>query len=124
MKPLRFRIKAKCISINNSHIHMAKGGKVCKFPSKETKQFQVAIQKKFKERYPDHKPVECKLQVRMKFHLTRHTKRDVDNLAKIPLDALNGLVWKDDSLVYKLALEKFEGKEDSVQFFIKKFHEL
>lgn len=123
MKPLRFRIKTKCISVNNSHIHMASGGRVCKFPSRETKAYQSAIQKKFKERYPEHTPVECKVQVRMRFRIARETRRDVDNLIKIPLDALNGLAWKDDSLVYKLTVEKLpsKDKEDSVMFVIKKF---
>lgn len=37
----------------------------------------------------------------------RHTKRpDADNCAKAVLDGLNGVVWKDDSQVVTLSIEK------------------
>ena len=34
------------------------------------------------------------------------TKPDVDNFAKV-IDALNGIVWRDDSQVVELLVEKF-----------------
>ena len=40
----------------------------------------------------------------------RPTKRpDIDNIAKIILDALNGIAYKDDSQVVKLTIEKYYG---------------
>ncbi len=41
-----------------------------------------------------------------------HTKRpDLDNLVKSVKDALNGIIWKDDSQVVKLKAEKKFGPE-------------
>lgn len=39
-------------------------------------------------------------------------KPDVDNIAKIYLDACNGLLWKDDADITKLCVEKFYGEEN------------
>ena len=39
-----------------------------------------------------------------KFHTQ---KKDVDNLAKFILDALNGIFWSDDKIVIKMIAEKF-----------------
>jgi len=38
--------------------------------------------------------------------LRPQTKPDVDNFAKV-IDALNGIVWRDDSQVVELTVEKF-----------------
>ena len=39
---------------------------------------------------------------------------DVDNIAKACLDALNGIVWRDDRQVYKLISEKFTGPKNEI----------
>src|SRR5699024_7378870 len=36
---------------------------------------------------------------------------DIDNYAKAPLDALNGIVWQDDSQIVRLVSEKFYSHE-------------
>lgn len=46
------------------------------------------------------------------------TKPDLDNVAKIYLDALNGVVWKDDSSVTKLIVTKVFGSSDKVRVLI------
>jgi Holliday junction resolvase RusA-like endonuclease len=35
------------------------------------------------------------------------TRPDIDNYCKAPLDALNGIVWRDDSQVVELTVSKF-----------------
>ncbi len=39
---------------------------------------------------------------------------DVDNIAKACLDALNGVVWRDDRQVVRLTSEKFQGSCRSI----------
>lgn len=41
-------------------------------------------------------------------------KPDADNIAKSILDSLNGLVYKDDSQVYKLSVNKKYGQENKI----------
>ena len=46
------------------------------------------------------------------------TKPDLDNVAKIYLDALNGIVWKDDSAVTNLSISKEYWSADSVAVIV------
>ena len=51
-----------------------------------------------------------------------HTnKPDADNIAKIILDSLNGLVYKDDNQIAKLEVEKIYGEEAKVIVEITEF---
>jgi len=40
------------------------------------------------------------------FYLPDRRRRDVDNLAGAVMDALNGVLWKDDSQIVRLVVEK------------------
>lgn len=44
----------------------------------------------------------------------KKTRPDLDNLIKYILDAANGLLWVDDSIICKLTAEKIYGKEDQI----------
>lgn len=46
------------------------------------------------------------LSVRIVFHVGNRRRRDLDNLAKTVLDALNGIVWVDDSQIAVLDLRR------------------
>lgn len=45
-------------------------------------------------------------------------KPDCDNIAKAVLDALNGVVWKDDKQIVGLLVMKCYGKEDKIHIEI------
>jgi len=48
-----------------------------------------------------------------------HTSRpDADNLCKFVLDALNGVFWRDDSLIYRVDAVKCYGDTPSTQITI------
>ncbi|WP_181435906.1 RusA family crossover junction endodeoxyribonuclease [Curtobacterium sp. MCSS17_006] len=51
-------------------------------------------------------PVTGKLNVRLRFFRNDNRRVDCDNLAKVPLDALNGLAWADDSQIVSLIISK------------------
>lgn len=51
-------------------------------------------------------PVTGPLKVRLRFFRDTMRRVDLDNLAKIPLDALNELAWKDDSQIMSLIASK------------------
>lgn len=73
--------------------------------------------------WPDGPPLDCPLSVTMAFYFPwplsipkkkrgisgnhiKRTKPDIDNLYKIVADALNGVLWVDDSQIARLTLNK------------------
>lgn len=47
------------------------------------------------------------------------TKPDVDNYGKTPLDALNKLIWKDDSQIHRLTIAKYYSDRPRLEITIK-----
>jgi Holliday junction resolvase RusA-like endonuclease len=52
----------------------------------------------FQNAYPGAtaEPLTGRLGIRMVFYMRQRYQQDIDNLAKLVLDAGNGLIWKDD----------------------------
>ena len=107
----------------------------CYDPSKDDKEAFLALVKK--ELDPEFKLFECAINVELVFTMPipkttskkrkkemidntiKHTKRpDCDNLAKLVLDAMNGIVYTDDSLIVKLTVSKFYGETPSIILII------
>ena len=58
--------------------------------------------------------------INMEDGITPHNKKpDVDNVAKVCLDALNGVAFEDDSSISALEITKRFGKKPMVKIFIK-----
>ncbi len=57
-------------------------------------------------------PLTEPLRVELRFHAKDKRRVDVDNLAKLVLDAMNGVAWRDDSQIVFLAVEKHVDAED------------
>ena len=51
------------------------------------------------------------VKVRLLFLLKDRRRRDLDNLSKAVLDALNGMAWKDDTQVTDLHIQKVITRE-------------
>ena len=48
-------------------------------------------------------------------------KPDIDNIAKIILDSLNKLAFKDDNQITKLCVEKIYSEEERVHILIEEY---
>jgi len=52
-------------------------------------------------------PYEREVDIAIEFYLPDRRKRDLDNLSKNVLDAMNGIVYMDDRQVVNLLLSKY-----------------
>ena len=57
-------------------------------------------------------PISGKLVVSLGFYLGNKRKVDLDNLSKAVLDAMNGIVYADDSDIIKLTITKQQYKQN------------
>ncbi len=57
-------------------------------------------------------PLTEPLRVELAFYVKDKRRSDVDNFAKCVLDSCNGIVWRDDSQIVFLAVEKHVDAED------------
>jgi len=48
-------------------------------------------------------------------NIPKTTKPDIDNLTKAILDALNGIVWKDDAQVAQINIQKIWSAKDQIE---------
>lgn len=94
------------------------------YTPRKTQEYEKAIKWAFISKYGDFKPIESPIEISIKgyYPITKSWskkkkeealrqnfipgKPDVDNMAKIVLDALNGVVYKDDVLVKNLNVQK------------------
>lgn len=106
----------------------------------KTKEYEDIIKQYFIIKYRAIKPLEGRLSVTIKAYFTipKNTskldkeemlnnkigptkKPDIDNIAKIVLDALNKLAFKDDNQITKLNVEKMYSEEEKISIKIEKY---
>lgn len=82
---------------------------------KEFKPFEGAIRAKIKAIFEVPQSYSKKKRLMLLSTLFSYThKPDTDNIAKIVLDSLNGLAYKDDAQITKLEVEKSYGEQAKV----------
>jgi len=57
-----------------------------------------------------------------KEYMHHDVRPDADNLLKLLLDSMNGIFWKDDSLISKICFHKTRGHNPRIRIRIKKLH--
>ena len=106
----------------------------------KTKEYEDLVKQYFIIKYRCVKPLEGRISVNIKayFDIPRNTskvqkqamlegslspvkKPDIDNIAKIILDSLNKLAFKDDNQITKLCIEKEYSEEEKVSIVIEEY---
>ena len=100
----RFKIPLKPVSLNQAYmVGRGAGFKL----SKQGRKFKEDCQDFLKEQFLEDKPFDKKLKVTIFFQLRDFREViDVDNMFKLLIDSMKGIVFKDDSQIYKLSGEK------------------
>ena len=106
----------------------------------KTKEYEDLVKQYFIIKYRCAKPLEGRISVNIKayFVIPKNTskaqienmlagnisptkKPDIDNIAKIILDSLNKLAFKDDNQIKKLCVEKEYSKEEKILVLIEEY---
>ena len=89
------------------------------YPSAEPIAAKVEVIAKIKAYYPIPVSASKKLQARMRAgQMKPTTKPDTDNIAKICLDALNGIAYHDDAQIVELQVSKLYSDEPRVAVWL------
>lgn len=94
---------------SNQHIYLQRGH--IKFMKKEAKELKEKRVQEVKSQY-DWEPLDYSLFMRVQYYHWSHTKRDIDNYAKLVLDSMAGIVFVDDSQIKFLFLSKHYDKQN------------
>ena len=110
------RIPLKPVSLNSAYM-VGKGSNFTL--SKQGKKFKEDCQDFLREQFTK-KPLEGKLKVDILFQLySFREKIDLDNMLKLTMDSMTGIVYKDDSHVYRIETEKQIGmKRDEIHISV------
>lgn len=104
-----FNFSVKSISKDNEKIYNWQGRF---FLSKRFKDFEQEIGAQAIAQLPKgFKVLEGQISVRIVFMFMDNRRRDLLNLPKSFCDALNGIVWQDDSQIYYAKVGKLLGQE-------------
>lgn len=106
---------------------------VSTYTPQDTQAYEARVRQQAKlvmaGRFPSAAPVEVMMEMRMQIPVSWSKKKqiaaaagqvratnksDIDNLAKIHMDAMNGIVWVDDSQVVVLTVRKLYAAEPCV----------
>ena len=87
----------------------------------KTRQFESSVKTLARQHWGNKEPLEMNLEAILTFYSKRpkttklqYPRKDVDNLSKAVLDALNQVIYKDDSQIVKLTASKQWANEDFI----------
>lgn len=127
MRSYKFTINMAPIAKARPKFRRARNGKVCTYTEKGTREAEDFVKMEVLQTYKDG-PQQCPCMVTMTFkksrpvdkkRLTSYPSRrpDIDNMAKLVMDALNGVIWEDDAQIVGLQAVKIwaqEGEEPGI----------
>ena len=132
-----FEVPGKIIGKGRPRVNTTTG--IAYTPTK-TKDWETLSKQYFLLKYPRIKPFSNRVSVQIVAHFTipkqfgkkekeqilngtlSPTKKpDIDNIAKIVLDSLNGLAFNDDTQVTKIIVEKVYSDEEKISIIIEEY---
>ena len=88
------------------------------YTPKDTRDHEALIAWHAKAAMNRRSPLDGPVEVRMLFVLPDRRRRDIDNLLKLGLDAMNGIVYADDTQVHRVEATKQVGDEPRTEITI------
>ena len=132
-----FEVPGKIIGKGRPRVNTTTG--IAYTPTK-TKDWETLSKQYFLLKYPRIKPFSNRVSVQIVAHfaipkqfgkkekeqilngtLSPTKKPDIDNIAKIVLDSLNGLAFNDDTQVTKIIVEKVYSDEEKISIIIEEY---
>lgn len=112
----KFRIPLKAVSVNQAY-SLARKRLIL---SKVGRKFKEDCTDFLKEQFTEEKPLKGKLRVRILFQFRSFRKKiDVDNHFKPLQDSMTGIVFDDDSQIFKISGEKQIGmNRNEIHIFV------
>lgn len=117
-KILKFRVKGEPRPKQSFKVAL-KNGKLFGYTPKLVKLWADLVSIEAKQVMIDREIYSGNLFVVLDFELSNKRRVDLDNLSKCVLDAMNGIVYKDDSEIMDLEIMKCVGKNPGVSITIK-----
>ena len=132
-----FEVIGEVVGKERPRVNMYTG---CVYTPGKTKDYEFLIQQYFKMKYPNYHTLEERVAIEIIAYLkipksTSKVKKqdmldnkisptkkpDVDNIAKVILDAMNKFVFKDDNQVAKISVEKRYGEEEKIEVLVEEY---
>lgn len=92
--------------------HVTRGGKSWTITPKRTLEWESKIKESVIPKMLHMQKFEDKIGIRLHFRRATKRKCDIDNLVKAVLDALNNVVWQDDSQIESVYMTLTRGVKD------------
>lgn len=109
---IRIKLEELPPSVNHAYYHVRmRSGRIIKVKTKEAKVFVEKVKTVAKELNLVMIPKTVKIGMQVYYFVADNRKHDIDNLNKVMIDALQGIVFEDDNQIYLLHCRKY--KEDN-----------
>ena len=79
--------------------------------SRKARDHKQAMTMEAKSQVGRKNPMAGEVKAEIYWFMPDHRKRDIDNL-KMVIDAMTGVLWKDDSNIWELTIRKYVDKEN------------
>jgi len=115
-RSISFEVAGSAPSVNSAYYFIRKGKRTIKVKSTKAKQWIKEVITAFFEAYEEYDIIDndlCPvfsdgdLIVELTFWFNDKRRHDIDNYQKLTIDALTGLLWKDDNQIVELVSKKY-----------------